>query len=211
MIAPVVPPDAIDLRGLILAMRYLDMKDEDTLRTIRCSRAWEESGETHITAWCLLREEPRRFKASGIVECIDCGTGEVISDPRSFFTELGVVETDETARRVWADIRPGVRFLMALASTDGQVVEDEIECVVRYADTRAADLGMALEYRDHQRIARVARRLRPDLDTAREDLFTLMQDSEHFRLMRRTVKSMVESDDAFSLEERGFLREIGLA
>ncbi|MCP1200086.1 hypothetical protein [Notoacmeibacter sp. MSK16QG-6] len=210
MIAPVVPHDAFDLKGIHIALRYHDMNADETTRTVQLSAGWFDDIDGHLTGFCLLRSQPRRFRMSRIGDAIDCATGEIIEDKPLYFRSLGVGDTDPERKSAWRDIQQGVRIMMALAHSDGRIVEDEIQAVLAYADKRAQDWGFMLSVDDAERVARVARRQWPTLDVAREDLAAVRHDAGHFRLLMQSMRALAHADDSFSIEEREFFDRLGV-
>ncbi|KAA2236956.1 hypothetical protein [Salinarimonas soli] len=206
-----VPRDAVDLGGLAVGISYRDRGGDETARMVRLRRAWLVDGDGYVTAFCELRREPRLFRFSGIVQLVDAQTGEVVTDVLAFMTELGVREPDPNRRAMWESIRLGMRVLMGLAVSDGQVTEDEVQNVVLYADRRAEDFGIMLDEKDCKRVIHIAARLRPDLETAREALREITADPAHARIVVRAMRALSMADDLVCVAENAFFRDLGVA
>lgn len=206
-----VPADAINLGGMRMGLEYEDSEGGVSARVVRLRRAWLVDGFGRFTAFCEMRSAPRQFAFAGVLELTDLQTGEVHKGADAFFVEFGVRETDAVRRIAMNSIRGGMQVLMALAVADGLLVADEIEIVVRYAHRRAEQLGTSLLSADEKMIAKVAARMRPDLETAEQALDALRSDREHLVLVLRSLRQLAHADDSLSIEEESIMRALGVA
>jgi hypothetical protein len=208
MLVSGVPSNAIDLRGITVEILYTDANGDDSARRIHLRKGWRTEHDGHVSSFCELRGKPRRFCFSGIGRLLDCATGEIVTDVSTFFDHLGVLPYDAKRSAMWQSVRAGIVLLMALATTDEALVSDELEAVVVYADRRAEALGLTMTEIDHARVLQTARRLRPDIDAAREALRDVMADRSHAMLIARSMRALSAADDVVCAAERAFLNDV---
>jgi len=202
------PPNAVQLRGLVLWLGYADEEEEETERAVRCSRAWIRDDRPYLTAWCELRREPRMFRIDRIRVLVDPQTGEILQ-AMPFFLALGLAPADPHWLAFLAAAHRGLVVLAAVATADGHFVSDELEAVYRWADRLADHFQIDLDDKLMDVISRSARLMRPDADAAIEAMHEIVDATER-RILVRSIRDLAHSDDMFTWEEHRLLELLGL-
>ena len=181
-----------DIYGLTFTIEYQAADGEVSRRRIMLRTiSQRDDGATFLQALCFERNALRSFRLDRVIRVID-GDGEVFEDPRAFLRdELRVrlpegasapapratplrandpvpspairpEEAPGTAQRRCA--RDGLRVLVALARSDGQLHPAEVVVVLDYIGETCRRFGIGCGDQDREALGAYLRRQRPGLD-----------------------------------------------
>lgn len=202
------PPDAIPLSGLVVRMIYIDVAEQESERTVRCSKFWYGRASYMLSGFCLLRLEPRTFRMDRVRELVDMHTGELY--PVSEFAEIVGVKDGRTAVQDFLlEARQGLKVLMAVANADKAIYGDELEAVLRWADELAFMNGIEFDKPLQDVIVKTIRTMRPTEKQAVEAIQHFQNRPGDARRLVRAIRNVVVADDVVSYAEKVLLRNLG--
>jgi len=168
-----------------------------TVRKVEASR----SGDT-LLCFCHLRRRARRFALDRVLEVFDVSTGEVHADPKAFFLchpLLAVAESHEDrAFRLCAD---DLTILTVVGAADGRFDPDEQDQLLVHVFDRYEDGPL-----DEGLLRGRLSLLTPDHASFFQSLSRIR--AEDSRLLRRSLRRIVDVDGRLDLAELAFLETI---
>lgn len=163
------------LDGLRIWISYRDTTGSLSGRWVRIYRIERRSAADYLVAHCELRDNTRTFRLDRIVQVAD-GSGE-IHDPTPFFRPY--IPQAQTARRTKPDtgfdralrlvdhVGDDLKVLAFVGESDGRFGKIELDVLLRYADYRAAELGIELGSQEVAALKRWMKALNPDAKALR--------------------------------------------
>lgn len=194
------------ISGFACVIAYVDAKGRTTQRLITCQRKDAHGSETYLWAYCHDRLAVRQFKLSRIIEVYDARTGEAFPSAASLFEHF---QTDRSQRSKpgWglsvgdrANLTALLNTLVFIAKCDREFHDLEratLDNVIsrywlRFEIHHDPDCDAIVEY---------AEALAPDAETFFVSLNRCSENAKLTRLMRESVKEMVDADGILAREE----------
>lgn len=194
--------DAADIAPIVFHLVYEDAAGNVsqrivTVRKVEVSRA----GHT-LLCFCHLRHRARRFALDRVLEVFDVSTGEVHADPKAFFLchpLLAVAESHEDrAFRMCAD---DLTILTVVGAADGRFDPDEQDQLLVHVFDRYEDGPM-----DEDLLRGRLSLLAPDQASFFQSLSRIRP--EHGRVLRRSLRRIVDADGQLDPAELAFVETI---
>lgn len=194
------------ISGFACVIAYVDSRGRATQRLITCQRKERCGTEIYIWAWCHARESVRQFRLSRIEEVFDAQTGELLDRPGDFFDQFKVDRSQRSGPgwglsvQLRADLTALLNVLVFMARCDRQYhplerasLEDVIARFwLRFEAAGEPDCDAILSYSD---------RLAPDAETFYVALERCVGKPLLIRLLRESVRAMVDADGRLAPEE----------
>ncbi len=200
--AQIADPAANDLVGQTWHFSYCNAAGDASERqvTIR-SIGLSKTGAPTIAGFCHLRRTLRSFRCDRISAMTSLKTGEVIEDVSTFLSvTCGLTTTEKVAsdgtKEVLTKCRDGLRALLFLAWSDGELHEEEIEAMLLYADRRAG----RIDY-DVVEIRKFIEMQDPDADLFARGLRRIASSASHLREFLRAAEKVLIADGEITPEE----------
>lgn len=159
-----------------------------TARRIKLISIRPEPHEVYFNAFCFMRESYRLFKVSSIVEVTDMVTGEVFSDGRAYFEDLGILKPLCAEDRALRACAHDLTVLAYLAACDGSFAACEHDAIVKHV---ALSVDEPL---DEAVIARRIGFIAPDPKAFRAALRKLDGDEARRRALVRAIRNVIDAD-----------------
>jgi uncharacterized tellurite resistance protein B-like protein len=205
-------PNTDDIDGLALAIEYQHVNGAISSRLITC-KSINPNPPGFLRAHCHLRNDFRTFRVDRIRSIVEMGTGEII-DKRGIlvflapYIEFAADQEKAKAQRLFQRIAgPGIKVLVFLAASDGNVHPAERKVIIDYAQSESHRL---FPYQDFDEVAtlRWINHLKPTRNAALGAVQMLMEDLDHFKEFAGTMMTLVRADGHLDEMEDAAIREI---
>ena len=205
-------PSIDDIEGLTLAIEYHHVNGVISSRLITC-KSINPNAPGFLRAHCHLRNDFRTFRVDRIRSIKEMGTGKLI-DKRGVLEFLApyiefAAEQDKakTQRLFQRKVGPGIKVLVFLAASDGQVHPAEQKVIIDYARAESRRLFPYQEF-DEVATLRWINHLKPTRNAVRRAVLTLTEDLDHFRNLAGTMMTLIRADGRIDRMEDVAVREI---
>ena len=194
--------DAADTAPIVFHLVYEDAAGNVSQRIVTVRKIETSRSGPMLLCFCHLRQRARRFALDRVIEVFDVSTGEVHGDPTAFFLGhplLAVADTHEDrAFRLCAD---DLTILTVVGAADGRFDPDEQDQLLVHVFDRYED-GVLDEDLLRERLSL----LTPDHASFFRSLSRIR--SEDGRLLRRSLRRIVEADGHLDPAELAFVETI---
>lgn len=194
------------IAGYACVIAYENAKGEASQRLITCQRKDVCAGEVYLWAWCHSRARVRQFRLSRITGVFDPATGEDLGDPAALF-ESFVSDRVQQSKPGWglgvrqrADLSALLNVLVFVARCDRDyhpLEREKFEDAVCRFWIRSEATGEP----DCEAIQSHCDRLAPDAETFYVALHRCAENPKLARLLRDSVRSVIDADGRIAREE----------
>jgi hypothetical protein len=204
-------PVGDEVPPITLHLIYRDAKAALSGRRVTLHRLQEEPADIRASCYCHLRHTPRVFLASRIVEVVELCTGEIFEDGLVYFRQhplLRRLTADHLASLssltlAMQECRDEVILLSFLAAADGEISECEEDHIVGHVLDRACDPDLS-----ESEVRRRVREFAPDEGSFNRALARLAAGACNTKLLRWTMRKLVDADGRLDQAEADFVTEI---
>lgn len=200
-------------------IEYFSANEELSARTVIVKSISERNGIIYLSCYCLLRKEPRMFRADRITLLANARTGEIYDEPVRFLSALIVqdpVQEDRheyldrrSAKRALRDLtRPAAILLMSVARADDDLSTEERELVERLVDDGLAHLSKDIDSYDLYAVKEEFTSLVPSQHQVTRSLNLLLEKGPWPPDLPHWLSSMARADGIISPEERSAFERI---
>ncbi|WP_292087695.1 TerB family tellurite resistance protein [Brevundimonas sp.] len=191
--------------ALIYHITYRDSEGHESIRIITLRRIDPTPSGYKLFCWCHAAEANRQFRVDRIREVFCIATGEVFSDPVTYFAEHPMLNSPKDPEGYALSVcRQEVNLLVILAAADGVVHEDEQERILIHVYDRLSHLEL-----DEGKLRRRLSKIVPDTAAFEAAMWRMgrFRDGDAPALMR-TMRKLIDADGHVAPEEIAFAEEI---
>lgn len=197
--------ETVEVAPSVFHLTYEDRGGYISERVVTIRRIERRTGGFYLHGLCHLRKEPRCFAAERVLEGFDVTTGEVFDDPPRFFADHPIFtdprDPETTALR---NCRNEINLLTVVGASDGLFDPDEQDALLVHVFDRNDHLPL-----NEERLRGILALIAPDHRAFESSLFQLARFKiGDPKMLRRSLRRLVDADGALSREEIAFVAEI---
>ncbi len=121
------------------SLKYRDVKGNITKRHINIYSISRVDASYDISAHCHLRHSHRTFKESGVIDLLDCETGQIFSSFKELFAEIK--DQNKEYYEALSSVEKDLTILTSLARVDNRMVAKEKAVILDYAIKTCPELA----------------------------------------------------------------------
>lgn len=199
----------IDLEPVYIALEYTDAQGAETLRRVTLLKIKPGPTAPLLSAVCHERKALRQFRTDRI-KCFVDPDGITFTAEELFLDLFDIDLARIKPRRAPATVlRAPITVLMAASHCDGHAHSEEIDTILRYAETELFKIGESPTIDDMNKMPGRIRRLRPQRSGVERSLKEIVRyPGERVSRFYRALEETMNADGEVVIDEMAFLEEL---